>query len=331
MKDPIRLLMLKVMKRLLVLLALSLASLPHDDGRAWAQARTVRIIVPSTPGGGADILARLLAEQIGRTQGITMVVENRPGAGNTIGTEAVSRAAPDGNTVLITTPEFVINPHLRKLSYHPITSFEPICYLVRSLQVIVVNAASPNRTLGDLLAAARSKPGELTIASTGPASSPHIAIEKLKRLANADFLYVPYPGTGPAVNALLGQHLTAVFASYPNVSEQLAAGSLRAIAVASKARMEQMPDVATVEESGFKDFAADIWFGVVAPAGTPKDIAGQLGQWFLAALQTPEIKSKLSVQGLFPVGTCGGDFDAFTRREYEEYGRAIRDASIKAQ
>ncbi|MCC6779972.1 MAG: tripartite tricarboxylate transporter substrate binding protein [Hyphomicrobiales bacterium] len=297
---------------------------------ASAQTRTTRIIVPSTPGGGADILARLLAEQIGRMQGVTMVVENRPGAGNTIGTEAAARATPDGSTLLITTPEFVINPHLRKLSYDPISSFEPICYLVRSVQVIVVSAAAPYRTLGDLLAAARSKPGELTIASTGPASSPHIAIETLKRLANVDFIYVPYAGTGPAVNALLGQHLTVVFASFPNVSEQLGAGSLRAVAVASKTRTERLPEVATVAEQGFPEFEADIWFGVVAPSGTPKDTTSQLSTWFLDALKVPEITAKLAVQGLSPVGMCGAAFDAFTRREFDAYGGAIRAANIKA-
>ena len=138
----------------------------------WAQtARTIRIIVPSTAGGGADTLARLLADQISRAQGQTLVVENRPGASNTIGTEVASRAAPDGNTLLITTPEFVINAHLRKLNYDPLSSFEPICYLVRSPQLIVVNSASPYRTLTDLLNSARAKPGELTLASAGPASS----------------------------------------------------------------------------------------------------------------------------------------------------------------
>jgi tripartite-type tricarboxylate transporter receptor subunit TctC len=175
-----------------------------------AQQRPVRIIVPSTPGGGADVLAR--------AQGQTVVVENRPGAGNTIGTEAAARAAPDGNTLLLTTPEFVINPHLRKLSYDPLTSFEPVCYLARSPQIFVFNPASSHRRLKDLLDAAKAKPGELTVASAGPASSPHVAIERIKREAGVNFTYVPYQGSGPALNALLGQHVTAAVASYPNVA-----------------------------------------------------------------------------------------------------------------
>jgi tripartite-type tricarboxylate transporter receptor subunit TctC len=300
-------------------------------GASAQTSSPIKIIVPSTPGGGSDVLARLLADQIGRSQGPTMVIENRPGASNTIGAEAVARAAPDGNTLLITTPEFVITPHLRKLNYDPLTSFEPICYLVRSPQAIVVNVASPYRTLGDLLAAARAKPGELTLASAGPASSPHIAIEKLKRAAGVNITYVPYQGSGPAVNALLGEHLTAVFASYPNVVEPVRSGRLRALAVASLMRIEQLPEAPTVVESGFKDYEADLWYGVVAPAKTPKEAISQLAGWFNAAIQVPEIKSKLLAQGLFPVGTCGAGFGEFLRKEYDDFGVAIREANIKAQ
>src|SRR3954470_9862721 len=167
------------------------------SSQAQAQtSRTIKIIVPSTAGGGADVLARMLADQISRSQDQTLVVENRPGAGNTIGTEAVARAAPDGNTLLITTPEFVINPHLRKLSYDPLTSFAPICYLARSPQLFVVNPVSPYRKLSDLLEAARAKPGELTIASAGPASSPHVAVERIKHDANVNLTYVPIKAPG---------------------------------------------------------------------------------------------------------------------------------------
>ena len=153
------------------------AGFGHDASSQ--SARTIKIVVPSSPGGGADVLARLLADHIGKTDRQTVVVENRPGAGNTIGTEAVARAEPDGNTLLINTPEFVINSHLRKLNYDPLTSFEPVCYLARSPQLFVVNGASSYRTFADLLNAARAKPGELSIASAGPASSPHVVILSL--------------------------------------------------------------------------------------------------------------------------------------------------------
>jgi len=314
----------------LVLLALALFAIDAAPARAQG-TRTIKIIVPSTAGGGADTLARLLGDQVGRKQGQTVVVENRPGAGNTIGTEFVARATPDGNTVLVTTPEFVINAHLRKLNYDPLTSFEPICYLVRSPQLIVVNAASPYRTLQDFLDAARGKPGELTIASAGPASSPHIAIEAIKHAAGVNINFIPYQGSGPAVNALLGEHITAAMASYPNLAELVSNGKLRALATASAARIAPMPNVPTVAESGFKDFEADIWFGLAAPAKTPGEEIAQLSRWFTAALKDPEVEPKLAAQGLFPVGTCGTDFAAFTKKQYDDYGRAIRDANIKAQ
>jgi tripartite-type tricarboxylate transporter receptor subunit TctC len=167
---------------------------------AWSQAtRSIKIVVPYAPGGGNDIVARLLGEQIGRMQGATMLIENRAGAGAVIGTEAVSRAAPDGNTVLLSTSDFIITPHLRKLNYDPLTSFEPICYLVIQPLVVVVNEASPYGTLADLLDAARAKPGELTLASNGPATFYHIAFETLKRAAKVDMIFVPYPGVAPAV------------------------------------------------------------------------------------------------------------------------------------
>ena len=308
-------------------LAVVLLALPGHG--AWSQTpRTIKIIVSSTPGGGADILGRLLAEQIGRTLGPTIVVEDRPGAGTVVGTEVASRAAPDGSNVLITTPEFVIAPHLRKLNYDPLTSFEPICFLVRSPLVIAVNSAATYHTLADLLNAARSKPGELTVASAGPASGPQLAFETLKQAADVKMIYVPYPGSAPAVSALLGGHVTAVIAAYPNVAEQLRTGQLRALATAALTRIEPLPEVPTVAESGFKDFELDLWYGMVAPAKTPSETLSVLAGLFTAALRAPEIKPKLDVQGLYPVGTCGTAFGAYLRKQYDAYGRIIRDANI---
>jgi tripartite-type tricarboxylate transporter receptor subunit TctC len=302
------------------------------NGAQTQTTRTIRVIVPSTPGGGSDTIARIMADHIIRAYGQAMVVENRPGASNTIGTEAVARSAPDGNTVVITTPEFVINAHLRKLSYDPLTSFEPVCNLVRSPQLIVVNATSPYRTLGDLLNEARAKPGALTIASAGPASSPHIAIETIKRAARININYIPYQGTTPAINALMGDHLTSVMASWPNVAELIRGGRLRALATTTAARIESMPDLPTVSEaSGIKDFDFDIWFGVNSPARTPAEVVSQLAGWFTASLQVPDVKSKLAAQGLFGVGVCGARYDAFLRKQYDDYGRAIREAEIKTQ
>jgi tripartite-type tricarboxylate transporter receptor subunit TctC len=324
------------LKRLVapVIMAISLAVslLLLFGGSTSAQApKTIKIIVPSTAGGGADILARVLADQISRQQNVAVVVENRPGASNIIGTEVVSRSAPDGSTLLINTPEFVINAHLRKLNYDPLTSFTPICYLVRSQQVLAVNSASRYRTLDDLLNAARIQPDELSIASAGPGSSTHIELEMLKRAANVKMTYVPYQGSTSAVNALLGGYVTAVLASYPNLVEHIRAEKLRALATTSSTKIAQLPNVPTVAEAGFQSYGSDIWFGVVAPARTPEAITSQLADWFTAVLELPGVRAKLEAQGLLTVGVCGREFGAFLQQQYDITGRAIREANISAQ
>jgi tripartite-type tricarboxylate transporter receptor subunit TctC len=299
---------------------------------AFAQSgRTVRIVVPYPPGGSADILARLLGDEVARTNGVGIVVENRPGAGTVIATESVSRAAPDGNTVLIVANSFVINPNVKKLNYDPLTSFAPICSLLRSPQVIVVNSASPYRTLNDLLDAARARPGELTLASVGPATTQQIAFEMLKRAANVNMTHVPFAGNAPAVNALLGDHVTSVLANYSEVFEQVNAGKLRALATASRERIALMPDVPTIAESGFKDFEVEVWFGLVAPAKTPPEKLAELGLWFTLAMHAPPVKAKLAMLGLYPIGLCGDAFAAFLRAKYDAYAKIIREAGISGE
>jgi tripartite-type tricarboxylate transporter receptor subunit TctC len=299
---------------------------------AWSQtARTIRLVVPYPPGGPGDILARLLGEQISRTQGQAIVIENRPGATGRIGTEAVSRAAPDGATLLVVGNPFILDPHLQKVSYDPLSSFEPICSLTNQSTIIVVNSASPFRTLNDLIDAARAKPGGVTLASAGPATPTQIAVEMLKRAAHVDLTFVPYAGAAPSVNAVLGAHVTSALVPYPVAAEHLKAGKLRALAAASRRRIEPLPDTPTVAEAGYKDIEADFWIGLVAPAKTPKETLAELAGWFAAALHVPEVKAKLVAQGQFPVGMCGADFAALLRQQYEDYGRIVREASIKTQ
>jgi tripartite-type tricarboxylate transporter receptor subunit TctC len=298
---------------------------------ASAQAtRTIKIVVPYPPGGPTDTMVRMLSEQIGRTQGgPTMVIENRPGAGTVIGTEAVSRATPDGNTILLVGNSFVVNPHIRKLNYDPL-SFEPICYLVQSPAVIAVNSMSPYHTLTDLLTAARSRPGELSMAASGPATGFHIAFETLRRAANINMTFVPYAGTFPAVNALLGAHVVAGFGDYGAMAEHLRSGKLRALATGSVERGEPLPDVPTISEMGFMGFEVDIWYGLVAPAKTRREAVSQFATWFGGALQLPEFRAKVVGLGLYPKGSCDIDFGAHIRKQYEEYGRVIREAGIKS-
>ena len=296
-----------------------------------AQTRTIRIVAPVPPGGTTDILARLLADQIGRRPGLGVLVENRPGAGSVIGSEAVARAVPDGNTVLINTTGILITPYLQRTGYDPLTSFEPVCQLVSSPTVLVVVGAAPHRTLDDLIAVARARPGDVTIGSIGPASPYQIGLKVLERAAKVDITYVPFPGSAPAINALLGQHVTAVLAGYANAAELIKAGKVRALAVAARARIAPLPEVPTVAEAGYRDVEVDNWFGLFAPARTPQEVIAQLADWFTTAVKAEEIRPKLAVHGLFPVASCGADFAALLRGQYAEYGRVIREANIKAE
>lgn len=300
-------------------------------GSVAQPGRTVKLIVPFPPGGSADILMRVLGERIGKSTGTTMLIENRPGAGTVIAQEQVLRAPPDGNTVLLNANSFVINPSVRKLGFDPLATFEPICYLVSSPQVIVVNSASPYRTLGELIAAAKAKPGEITIATVGPATTQHIAAEMFKRTVGIDLVYVPFAGGAPAVTALLGNHVVTVLANYSEVTEQLKAGTLRALATTSPTRIEPLPDVPTVQEAGYRDYSAEVWFGAVAPPKTPKDKTAEIARWFTDAMQAPEVKAKLVSLALYPVGTCGDAFAAHMRKSYDEYARVIREANIRAE
>ena len=247
--------------------AMAMLALPSHTASAQS-GRTIRLIVPVPPGASTDAVARLMAEQIGRAQGVTIVVENRPGASGMIGTEAVSRAAPDGNTLLMTANTYLIDAQTRKANYHPVTAFDPICYLVQSPAVFVVNSASPYKTLKDLLNAARAKPGELTMAAVGPGSTFQMGFTTFTRAANVTMTYVPYTGSAPAATAVLGQHVTSAFAGYAVVSENIKADKLRALAVATMKRIEPLPEVPTFDESGFKNLEVDNWFGIVAPVHT---------------------------------------------------------------
>lgn len=297
---------------------------------AYAQS-TTKIIVPYPPGSGPDILSRIMAEQIGKTEGTTFVVENRPGGGTLIGTEAAARAAPDGNTVLLVANSFVVNPALKKGNYDVSTTFAPVCYLAATPMVLVVLGSSPYKTLDDLIASAREKPGQVVFASGGPASSLHVAIEVLKRASNITITYVPYPGTAPSINALMGGHVNAVWADYPTVVSALKAGTLRGLVTTASKRVDALPDVPTLSETGIVKYEIDIFYGIVAPAKTPEAKLKQLTGWFSAAMKAPDVQPKLARQGLFPVNMCGAPFGDFMRKHVAEYARIIKESGIGAK
>jgi tripartite-type tricarboxylate transporter receptor subunit TctC len=307
---------------------IALAALICNPPTSPAQTGVIKVVVPVPPGSAGDLIARLLTDQVGRLNNRSFVIEPRPGAGTMIGTEAVARAPANGQTLLINAPFLLIGPHLRKLSFDPLASLDPVCYLVSSPGVLAVNAASPYRTFADLMEAVRTRPGQLTFASAGPGSTHQVGFEKLKHDAGLDFLYVPFSGGGPAINALLGNHVTAVLAEYAPLSEHLKAGTLRPLAVTSTARVAGLPGVPTIAET-YPGFEVDFWWGLFAPAHTPDALLSQLAEWFTAAMQKPEVKAKLNELGFFPAGICGQDFAALLRKQYEDYGRVIRSANMR--
>jgi tripartite-type tricarboxylate transporter receptor subunit TctC len=318
-------------RRQLLGLAAGAAILFVAVASAWSQsARAIRIVVPYPPGGGADVLSRMVADAVGSLHGPTMVIENRPGAGTVIGTADVVRAKPDGNTLLSSNNAVAIAPHMRKLDFDPLSSLAPICSIAATPSIIIVNSTSPYRTLDDLLGAARAKPGDLTFGAT-PGAKSDVDFEMILHPRNIRMTLVPFSGTPPIVNAVLGGQVDATFVDYPAAAGLLQAGKLRALAAGSRVRIEALPDVPTISESGFTDFSMEVWYGFFAPAQTPQPVISQLAEWFAKAGKLPELRSRLAIQGMTPDVRCGAPFASFLHKQYDDYGRAIRDANIKAE
>jgi tripartite-type tricarboxylate transporter receptor subunit TctC len=293
--------------------------------------RSIRLILPFPPGGPADAMARIVAQQIGASGGPTMVVESHPGAGTEIGTEYVAQAAPDGNTLLIISPSFVVLPHVRKLHYDPLEDFVPVCELATFPPLIVVNADSPYHTLADFIDAAHARPGALTYGTIGPATASQIAFEMLAQAAKADITFVPFTGYTPAVQALLAHQVNAAQADLTTLQGQLQTGKLRALATTAAKRVSMLPNVPTVIESGYKNVEAEFYGAAVAPAKTPKATVNQLIKLFSDAIKAPQVRAKFATLGLVPGGQCGADFSAILHQDYDNYGRTIRQAHLQIQ
>jgi tripartite-type tricarboxylate transporter receptor subunit TctC len=312
-----------------VLGGFAMAALVTAVSTSAFSARTIRFIVPVPAGASTDFIARLMASQVGATEGVSTIVENRPGAAGMIGTEYVSRQPPDGNTVLITPGSYLIDAQIRNATYHPIESFEPLCALAASPALFVVPSSSSYRTLGDFLKDAAARPGELSVAAQGPGTSFHLGLLALISKSNTRFNFIPYSGSAPVATAVMGSHVTAGIVGYSVVSGAIKASGLRALAVAADRRMAPFPDVPTFAESGFPTVRMDNWFGAIAPAKIPADTASQLIAWFKTAMSAPEAQQKLEIQGLYSVLTCGTDFSDLVRKRYAELGEAIKQAGLK--
>ena len=252
-----------------------------------------------------------------------------PGAASEIGTELVSRAAPDSETLGIISPSFVVLPYFRKLSYDPLKDFTPICELATFPPLLVVNSQSPYHSLADLIDAAHARPGVLTLGTIEVGSVTELVFEMLKQATKADITFVPFTGYTPAIQALVGNQITAALADYSSLQGELQSGKLRALATTASKRVSLLPNVPTVAEAGYKDVESDFYVGAAAPAKTPATKISKLIRWFTAALQAPQIKTKFAALGLFSGGQCGADFAAIIHKDYEKYGEIVREAHLK--
>jgi tripartite-type tricarboxylate transporter receptor subunit TctC len=305
------------------------------SGAACAQdwpAKPVRFIVPYPPGGGTDIIARIVQQRLSEALGQTIVIENRGGAGGAVGTEAAAKAAPDGYTFLFTLSSHTINPLLYKLAYDVERDFAPVTLIVSVPQLVAANTASPLKSMQDVVAAAKEHPGRLHYASVGAGTPSHIAGELLKLKAGIDIVHVPYKGGGPAVADTLGGQVWLLFVTMPAAIGQVRAGKLRALGVTTAKRNPGAPEIPTVAEAlNIPDFEVDSWYAMFAPAKTPPAIVARMQREVARVIQLPDVKQKLLEQGGDTVGSSPEALERVVKGELKKWAELIRDAKIKLE
>ena len=321
----------KVFVRVVVpLFAAQLFSAAAPAQQAWP-AKPVRIIVPAAPGGPTDLAVRVLAEKLSLSLGQTVLVDNRAGAGHMIGTEAMARSAADGYTFGAVTTPHVINPALqKKMPYDTLKDLEPVSWLTSLPLVLVVNAELPVKTVRDLVELARAKPGTLNMASAGTATGPHLAGELFKSSAGINIVHVPYKGGPQATTAMLSGEATLYFDTPSGTLPHIRSGKLRALAVTTLARSATLPDVPTMAESGFPGFEVNVWNGLIAPAGTPRDIVTRMQAEVVKALALPDVKQRFAAVGFETVGSTPAEFGAYVEKELAKWRKVVQDAGMSA-
>jgi len=301
------------------------------QAQAAYPTRPIRMIVPFTPGGSTDILGRAIGQALNDAWRQPVIIENKPGAGGAIGAEAAAKAAPDGYTLFMGhIGTLAVNPTLyAKLPYDAVKDFAPVALVAMVPNVLVVNPGVPARTVSELIALAKAKPGTLNCSSGGAGSAAHLAIEYFKLATGTDIVHVPYKGTAPAVTDLIGGQVSMTMTGLPPLLQHIRAGKLRALGVASSARLPQIPDVPTIAEAGVAGFEATQWYGVVAPARTPAAIVDQLAAEIRRSLSQPDLKKRLEDEGAQPANMGPAEFQKLIRTEIERWGKVIRAANIQ--
>ena len=314
--------------RRLLLLLLGVCCAAIANAQEYPQ-KSVRFVLPFPPGGATDGLARILGEKMTEAWKHQVVIDNRPGAGGNIATELVSRAPPDGHTILMTGLNHSANVSLySKLPYDPIKDFQPISQVVAINTFFVVHPSLPVNSLKDVLALDRAQPGKILYASGGNGSSPHMAMELFKMLSKAKFEHVPYKGTLSVIGMLQGE-TAVIFENLISVGAHLKAGRLKALAVGSSKRSPSMPQLPTVAEAGVPGYNMVLWFGIVAPAGTPRPVADKIQRDIVTITRLPDVKTRLASLDADPVVTTPDQFDAFIKAEMQKWARVVKEAKLK--
>jgi len=294
-------------------------------------ARPIRIVSPFAAGGSTDILARLIGQKLTESWGEPVIVDNRAGAGGIIGSDLVAKAQPDGYTLLLTsTSAHAINPALhRTLPYDPLRDFAAVTQVATGHNILVVHPSVPAKSVQELIALAKSKPGTLTFSSGGNGTPAHIAGELFKSLAKVDMVHVPYKGGGPAAVALLAGEVSLSFGSVTTVLPQVRANRLKALAVTGAKRSSMVPELPTIAEAGVPGYALNSWYGVLAPARTPRQIVAKLSTEIVRILNLADVRAKLLQEGVDPEGTTPQEFSAFIRAEVEKWPRLVKAAGAR--
>ena len=313
--------------------ALIMAMVACTSGIALAQtypAAPVRLIVPFPAGGGVDSAGRILATRLTESFGKSFVIENRGGANGNIGTDVVAKSAKDGYTLLFTGAGFVTNPSLyAKVPYDAIKDFDPISLMALGPNVLVVHPSLPVKSVKDLIALAKAKPGQIGFAGSGSGSTPHLAGELFNTMAGVQMVHVPYRGSGPAMIGVLGGETPVMFLPAINAGPHVQSGRLRAIAITSTVRLASMPELPTVAESGVKGYESSQWYGVLAPAGTAENILNSISAHVMKIMQTADVKQRLHDDGLVPVGGTREQFSVYIKSEIVKWAKVIKQSGAR--